>query len=159
MIAPPSATTIIAVYGAVLSTIAIVRQIIADKVKVSLKVQKGMEMVGDPRYHGMTLTILTVTNIGKRPVTIKMFGAIRLHPNTHFVAVDSRPQLPCEITEGKFVTSIWDQSDIDFPTIDYWAAWDTRDKVYKCQEASRFKHWKSLLQQKVAFRKKKELAE
>jgi hypothetical protein len=156
MIAPPSITTILAVYGAVLSTIAIVRQIVGDRVKVRLKVQKGMEMVGDPRYHGMTLTILTVTNLGKRPVTIKTFGAMRLHPNTtNFVAGDSRPQMPCEITEGKFITSIWDQSSIDFSTIDYWAAWDTRDKIYKCPEASRFKHWKSALQRKIAFRKKK----
>jgi hypothetical protein len=156
MIAPPSITAVLAVYGAVLSTIAIVRQIVGDRVKVRLKVQKGMEMVGDPRYHGMVLTILTVTNMGERPVTIKAFGAMRLHPNTtDFVAVDSRPHLPCEITEGKYITSIWDQSSIDFSTIDYWAAWDTRDKIYRCPEASRLKHWKSELRRRIAFHEKK----
>jgi hypothetical protein len=140
---PAIITTILAVYGAVLSTIAIVRQVLSDRVKVKLTVGKNMEMVGDPLYHGMTLTILTVTNVGRRPVTIKTFGAIRLQPNTNFVAIDSRPQLPCEITEGKYITSIWDQTGIDFSTIDYWAAWDSHGRVHKLQEASWFKHWKS----------------
>jgi hypothetical protein len=148
-------TAIIAVYGAVLSTITILRQYFGDRVKVTLTVQKGMEMVGDPRYHGMTLTILTVTNLGKRPVTITTFGAMRLYPNSHFVAIDSRPPLPCEITEGKYITSIWDQDDIDFSTIDYWAAWDSRRKVHKLREASLFKHWKSVVRQKTDWRKKK----
>jgi hypothetical protein len=152
-------TAIIAVYGAVLSTIAIVRQFVSDRVKVKLTVRKNMEMVGDPRYDGMTLTILTVTNIGRRPVTITTFEAIRLHPNQNFVAIDSRPQLPSEITEGKFITSIWDQKDIDFSLIDYWAAWDSHGRVYKLQEASWFKHSKSVFRLKRSFRKKKAASE
>jgi hypothetical protein len=147
-------TAIIAGYGAVLSTIAIVRQWKSDRVKVRVTVQRNMEMVGDPRYHGMTLTILTVTNVGRRPVTITTFGGIRLHPHKNFVAIDSRPQLPCEITEGKFVTSIMDQADLEFSNIDYWAAWDSHGRVHKLRQASRIKHWKSVLQQKWAFRKK-----
>jgi hypothetical protein len=149
-------TAIIAIYGAVLSTVTILRQYFGDRVKVRLTVQKSMEMVGDPRYQGMRLTILTLTNIGKRPVTIKILGAIRLHPNSHFVATDNRPPLPCEITEGQFVTSIWDQKDIDFSTIDYWAGWDSRDKIHKLREASLLKHWKSGWQQKWAFRRANE---
>ncbi len=148
-------TALVAVYGAVLSTIAIVKQLVSDRVKVKLTVSRNMEMVGDPRYDGMTLTILKVTNVGRRPVTITTFGAIRLYPNTNFVAVDSRPQLPHEITEGKFITSIWDQADLDFSTIDYWAAWDSHGRVHNLREASWFKHWKSTFQLKREFHKKK----
>ena len=147
-------TAIIAVYGAVLSTIAIVRQLISDRVKVKLTVSRNMEMVGDPRYGGMTLTILEATNVGRRPVTITKFGAIRLYPNKNFAAFDSQPQLPCEITESKYITSIWDQADIDFSTIDYWGAWDSDGRVHKLQEASWFSHWKSTFQLKWSFRNK-----
>jgi len=69
-------TAVIAVYGAVLSTVTILRQYVSDRVKVKVSVRKNMMMVGDPRYKGMTLTILTVTNVGKRRVTITTFGAI-----------------------------------------------------------------------------------
>jgi len=150
-------TTIIAIYGAVLSTIAIVSQLLSDRVKVKLTVSRNMQMVDDHRYRGMTLTIVRVTNIGRRPVTITTFGAIRLYPNTNFVTVDSQPQLPCEITEGKYIQSIWDQADMDFSTIDYWAAWDSHGRVHKLQEASRFNHWKSVFQLERSFRKKKAL--
>jgi len=83
------------------------------------------------------------------------FGAIRLYPNKNFAAVDSRPQLPSEITEGKFITSIWDQADIDFSTIDYWGTWDSRGKRHKVQEASRFRHWSYAIQKKRDWLKKK----
>jgi len=45
---PETITTIIAVYGAVLSTIAIVRQLVSDPVKVKVTVRRNMRMVGDP---------------------------------------------------------------------------------------------------------------
>jgi hypothetical protein len=152
---PNTATTIIAVYGAVLSTIAIARQFFSDRVKVKVSVSRNMQIVGDPRYNGMTLTIIRVTNHGRRPVTITTFGAIRLYPNNNFAGVDSEPQLPCEISEGKYITSKWDQADLDFSTIDYWAAWDSHGRVHKLREASWLKHWKSTFQLKRSFRKKK----
>lgn len=154
MISPPSVTTLLAVYGAVLSTIAIVRQLMGDRVKVKLTVVRDMAM-NDPRYHGMTLTMVRVTNIGRRPVTIITVAAFGLYPHDNFVATDHRPQLPCEITERQYITTILDQAGIDFPMIDYWAACDSHDRLYKLREASRFKHWKSVFQKKWPFRKKK----
>lgn len=146
-------TAVIAVYGAVLSTVTMVRQYLSDQVKIKFTVSKNMQMVGDPRYRGMTLTVLTVTNVGKRPVTIRMFGTVPLHPHLGLVAIDTTPQLPCELTEGKFVTSNWPQDGIDFSTIDYWAAWDSHGNVHKLREASRWKHWKSVRQQRREWRK------
>ena len=147
-------TAIVALYGAVLSTIVAVRQSLRERVQVRFTVKKNMEMVGDPRYRDTTLTILTVTNIGRRPVTITSFGAIRLYPNTNFVAIDTQPALPCEITEGRYITSIWPQADLDFSTIDYWAAWDSHGRVHRLQEAPRLRHWKSGFQLKRSFRKR-----
>jgi|GEM_PF-5748667 hypothetical protein len=43
-------TLIIAGYGAVLSTITILRQYFGDRVKVKLSVKRNMQMAGDPRY-------------------------------------------------------------------------------------------------------------
>ena len=148
-------TVIIAVYGAVLSTIAIWRQFLSERAKVKITVSRNMQIVGDPRYHGMTLTVLQVTNVGRRPVTIRSFGAIGLYPNKSIVAIDTQPQLPFEITEGKFITSSWDQADLDFSTIDYWAAWDSHGRVYKVREASWVKHMRSTIQLKRSFRKKR----
>jgi hypothetical protein len=148
-------TAIIALYGAALSTIITVRQFFADRVKIKLTVSRNMEMVGDPRYDGMTLTLLQVTNGGRRPVTITTFGAIRLYPiTTNLVAIDTRPPLPCEITEGKYVTSLWNQEGLDFSTIDYWAAWDSHGRVHTLREASRFRHLKSAFQRRLAQKKK-----
>jgi hypothetical protein len=96
-----------------------------------------------------------VTNGGRRPVTITTFGTIGLYPNLSLVAVDTQPQLPCEITEGKYITSIWPQAELDFSTIDYWAAWDSHGKKYKVQEASLLSHCKSVRQLKQSFRKNK----
>jgi hypothetical protein len=67
----------------------------------------------------------------------------------------AKPQLPCEIREGQFISSYWPQAELDFSNIDYWAAWDSHDRVYKLIEASRFEHWKSVTQQKKAFRNNK----
>src|SRR5713101_615251 len=144
-------TLVIAGYGAILSTLAILMHIFRDRVKVKVIVRRNMQMINAPKYQGMTLTIFQVTNAGRRPVAITSFGAIRLHPNTNFAGLDSQPQLPCEITEGKYITSYWDQADLDLSTIDYWAAWDSHGRVYKLQQASWFKHWKSAIQLRRSF--------
>jgi hypothetical protein len=141
-------TTIIAVYGAILSTIAILNQVIGDRAKVKLTVSKDMEIIGDPRYMGMTVISLEATNTGRRPVTIKTLGAQCLYPHKHFIATDTRPQLPCEISEGKYISGIIDQADTDFSRIDFWAAWDSHGRVYKLRVASRIAHWKSVLRRR-----------
>ena len=148
-------TAIIAIYGAILSTIAIIRQLKSDRIKVKLTVRKNREMVGWSKYKGVTLTEVKITNVGHRPVTVVSFGAIGLHPHPCLAGIDSQPQLPCEIREGQFISSYWEQAGLDFSKIDYWAAWDSHDKVHKLPEASKFKHWKSVFQQRRMFRKQK----
>jgi len=147
-------TAIIAAYGAVLSTFAVARQFMDDRVKVKLALRRNQKIANDPHYHGMTLTIFTVTNVGRRPVTITGFGAIGLYPHVNFAALDSEPQLPCEITEGKYVVSKWDQAGLDFSAIDYWEARDSRGKKHKLREAPWLKHFKSVSQLRQSWKKK-----
>lgn len=149
-------TGIVAVYGAILSTIVATRQFFNERVRVVVTVNRNRQVVGDPRYKNKVLTELTVTNAGHRPVTITTFGTVPLYPNTGLVAAESRPALPCELTEGRYVTSLWPQVEIDFSTIDYWAAWDSQGRVHKLQEASRLKHWKSFFQLRRSFRKRRD---
>jgi len=55
----------------------------------------------------------------------------RLYPNKKkYQATDTKPQLPHEITEGKFIDTIIDQADIDFSQIDYWAVRDSHGRVH-----------------------------
>jgi hypothetical protein len=145
-------TMIIAVYGAVLSTIAILRQFFSDRANVKVTVRRNMQIIGDPRYQGVTLTVVRVTNVGRRPVTITSPGASGLYPNLSFVVKDSSPQLPYEITEGQYITAQLPQAGLDFSIIDYWEAQDSHGRIHKLHEASRFKHWKSIILLKRSFR-------
>ncbi len=148
-------TLLIAGYGAILSTIAIVSQCLSDRVKVKLKVMRNMKTHNAPEYEGMTIVTVDVVNIGRRPVTVVTVGATGLYPRLHFVAMDNKPTLPHEITEGKYTTTILNQAEIDLPTIDYWVAIDSHGRKYRLREASLFKHWKSRIQFTWSGRKKK----
>ena len=100
MLASLSLTTILAVYGAVLSTIAILRQFIGDRIKVKLTVRTNRQIVGHPKYRGIDLTEVKITNVGRRPVTIVSFGAIGLYPNLSLAGIDSQPQLPVKFVKA-----------------------------------------------------------
>ena len=149
-------TAVVAIYGAVVSTIVAAMQFARERVSVRMTVRKNRQVVGDPRYTSTVLTELTVTNVGRRPVTITTFGTVPLHPNRiGLVAAETQPRLPCQIAEGQYIESFWPQADLDFSTIDYWVAWDSNGRAYRLREASRIKHWRSVLQMKRAFKRRK----
>ena len=143
-------TAIIAAYGAVVSTIAVVKQFISGRVSLKITVSPNMVIYGAPRYEGMTLIVMKVVNMGSRPVTITHTGAWGLYPNQPFIITDNEPPLAREIKEGECITSMVDQADTDVKTIDYWQAIDSTGRVYKLRQASWFSHWKSNRQQKRA---------
>jgi hypothetical protein len=143
-------TAIIATYGAVLSTVAIVKQFISERVILKITVNRDMEIHGDPRYNGMTLIVMKVVNKGSRPVTITHTGAWGLYPNQPFIITDNQPPLAHEIKEGEYITSIVDQADTDVETIDYWQAIDSSGRVYKLHQSSWLRHWQSNRLQKRA---------
>lgn len=127
-----SATIIIAIYGAVLSTITAAIQLSShfrDRAKIRLKMRKNMATVGMGRgYAGMTMVIITATNVGRRPVTIAGFAAELLYGKQEYDAwylQDVKPPLPCEITEGHEVSAFVNQKNVSFDVIASWYAWDT----------------------------------
>src|SRR5258708_6534100 len=113
--------SILAAYGAILSTITGSAQILShlrDRAHLRIYVQHDMEIVGDQRYAGMTLTMINVSNKGRRPVTITNVGAYRLHPHKAFIVPDATPRTPCELTEGKQLTAMFDQRDVHFTQLE-----------------------------------------
>jgi hypothetical protein len=55
---------------------------------------------------------------------ITAVGAYRLHPRNPFVFADTRPSLPVELTEGKYVEAIADLQGMDLSTIEHLEAYD-----------------------------------
>jgi hypothetical protein len=145
-------TAIIAAYGAVVSTIAVARQLIRERVSLKMTVGLNMETHGDPRHDGTTLIILKVVNKGRRPVTITHTGAWCLYPTQPFVCMDTQPELAHEIKEGEYIMTFLSQSDVDVATIDFWQAIDSTGRAYKLRQASWLKHWRSERQRKQAHR-------
>jgi len=131
---------VIAAYAAVVSTITGVVQFFnyrRDRARVKVSVGHRMQIMGDPRYSGKTLTIVTVTNSGRGPVTITTVGAICRYPHNHFVVVECQPRLPHELTEGKHLIAILPHPvDIDFSTIESWEAMDAVGNRYRLHVAS-----------------------
>lgn len=131
---------VVAWYAATLSTMTTAVQIahfLRDRVRVKVTVQQNMETFGDPAHEGMTLTIVTVTNEGRRPVTIRGIGLMQLRRDKGGVFPDTAPQMSCELTEGKFATAFVDQTQLPLlEDIAYFQAWDATGRTYRANIAA-----------------------
>lgn len=144
--------SVVAVYAAVVSTITGSVQVwhfFRDRARIKLTVQRNMEIIGGP-IHRKGLTIIRVSNLGRRPVTISTVGAQRLFPDTHFVIPECNPQLPHELTEGKSLTAIIPPCDLDFSRIVLWEACDAVGRPYQLHVA----RWYVLTMSRVRWRLK-----
>lgn len=123
----------VAWYAAVVSTISSAIQVgnyLRDRVHVKIKIQKNMETINDPVHEGMLLTRITVTNAGRRPVTITNVGTMYLE-NKGCIFTDNTPRIPCELTEGKYITTLVDQEGLRFDEIRYFVAYDAVGREYR----------------------------
>jgi len=153
-------TVILALYGAVLSTLTALVQLsnhFRDRAKVVLQIRKNMAPIGGGRaYDGMRMVIITATNVGRRPVTINGFGASLLfkkgRADTHWFLPRVNPPLPCEITEGKQVSAHVNQEKVDLQSISHWYAWDSAGRHYRLNVAPFYKRWVSAFRNKHAKR-------
>jgi len=106
------------------------------------------------RYDGMTMVILTATNVGRRPVTITGFAARLLFKEgekaTDWYLPDVRPPSPCEITEGREVSAFLNQDRVDFDLISHWYAWDSTGRHFRLNVAPWYKRWVSAYRRKHA---------
>jgi hypothetical protein len=67
---PEMLIRIVAIYGAILSTVVAIRQFLNERIRVTVTVKRNRMVIGDPRHKNTVLTELTVTNNCHRPVTI-----------------------------------------------------------------------------------------
>jgi hypothetical protein len=162
MIVTPATTNIptlvVAIYAAAVSTIIAIVQAKSyrrDRVTIKITAHSNMQIIHDPRYEGMTLTIVTVANAGRRPVTIRSMGAECLHPHPNWAFVDSNPQLPCELTEGRQVVTNIDQAGLRFNEIDFWYAYDSLGRYYRLRVAPWYMHlWSKWMRKRMWKREK-----
>jgi hypothetical protein len=124
---------IVAGYGAILATINSIIQLIShrrDRADVVLRIRWNMK-TNVPRYAGMTLTLVTATNKGKRPVTIEGFSTKVLDSRTEYMLADIRPPLPCELSESRSVTAFVNQGKKDRAQIESYYVWDSVGRNFR----------------------------
>lgn len=129
--------TVLAIYGAVLSTTTAVVQVVSfvrDKANIKVTYKRNM-VADDPRYAGMVLTILKVVNVGKRPVTITYMGATRLYPHQGFICTDIVPRFPVELAEGQYAAAKINEADLDFEQMESFEVWDAVGREFRCNIA------------------------
>ena len=95
-----------------------------------------MESINDPLHDGMHLTMVTVTNTGRRPVTITNVGIMYLR-NLGAIFPDNTPRIPCELTEGKYIITLVNQEGLHFDEIRYFVAYDAVGREYRGEFAPR----------------------
>ncbi len=143
----------IAVYGAVVATINSIVQIITarrDRTDVVLKVRKNMTAVNFPRYAGITLTLVTATNRGKRPVNIQGFSTILLDSHDQWMLADTHPPIPHEITEGQDITAYIDEATLNRNLVECYYVWDSVGRTFRIHIAPWHRRVWSKLRRKFA---------
>jgi hypothetical protein len=126
-------TVVLAVYAAVVATATGVVQISnyrRDRARIRVDVGHNMRILTNFRYANKMLTIVTVSNEGRRPVTITSVGARQLYPHDHFVIEDCQPPLPHELTEGNCLRAILPSRDMDFSNVESWFASNALGRTY-----------------------------
>jgi hypothetical protein len=133
----------LAAYGAILSTINSIIQLIThrrDRADVVLKVRKNMSFTGPQRYvnvdyDNMKFTVITATNRGKRPVTIQSFATTLLDSHDEYLLRDIQPPVPREVTEGQSVSAFVDQAGNDLAPVECYYIWDSVGRHFRINMA------------------------
>lgn len=125
----------VAWYGAILSTLAILLEIVRllqDRSKVVVKGKANWRVVGGGKAYpsDKDYVMVTVINKGRRPVTIeKVALVLKGKGNKVQVLADALKKTLLE--EGQSVNFLADQSKVDIKTVKRVVAIDATGKVYK----------------------------
>jgi hypothetical protein len=134
-------TLIIAGYAAIVSTVIAITQVAnfrRDRPKIRINVSRNMVVTGDPIRNNMTFTVLKISNVGRRPVTITHVGEMHL-TNAGAFYYDVVPKIPCELTEGKYALASVDEKKIDHDKIRYFYVFDATGREYRLYRAGLFR--------------------
>jgi hypothetical protein len=126
---------VLAAYGAILSTVNSVLQYLGHKrenADVAIVVRPNMTTLGDYHgpYAGMVMTIITVANRGKRPLTIVGIAASQLDSRTHIVFGDIHPPLARLLAESESVTAYADEADGSLKWLHSIYTWDSANRKF-----------------------------
>ncbi len=128
-------TSFLAIWGAILSTVAVTWNIIRDrndKGKIRLTGYIGKVIPGNPEERKL---VVTITNIGRRPIRITGWGATKKKQ-----AIDKRclfilgRHLPVTLKEGDEVVEINDDLTLLSEDIKTLYAIDSTSKMWKMKE-------------------------
>jgi hypothetical protein len=132
-----SFSLIVGIYGAIVATIVAVIQLLGyrrDRRKVLIRISGGYEVhPPNPIYKADSYICITVSNSGRRPVTITKVGMLypRKSSARAGLSSDSMMKGPREISEGQFLSDLIDEKDVGFPPEKYVAfAYDATGQVY-----------------------------
>lgn len=129
--------SVVAWYAALVSTLALCIQIghfLRDRVKVKVRFQRNMEIMGDPTRANIVFTHLEIVNAGRRPVTITNVTLTYLKGGGA-IATDVIPRPPFELTEGKQGNAFLDESALRFDEIRAFQAHDAVGRTYRANSA------------------------
>lgn len=129
--------SVVAWYATLVSTLALCIQIahfLRDRVKVKVRFQQNMEILGDPVRTGIVFTLLEIVNAGRRPVTITNVTLTYLKGGGA-IATDVSPCPPFELTEGKQAQAFLDESALRFGEIRAFQAHDAVGRTYRANFA------------------------
>ena len=154
-----SPTSIVAWWGAILSTIVFLWDIYKHRTagpRLRFTAQTGMETLNIPMYEGKTVILANVTNFGSRPTTITNLGYLYFAKRRHFrkripdkafvIPNPSTAQpLPFELKPGV----VWMGIAIQDPQIEEWATTGILDMMLY------HSHDQKPLRRRVIIRKRK----
>jgi hypothetical protein len=115
-------TTFLAIWGAALSTIAIVwniRRDLVDRGKLRVICYRGVLRGGEGLPDPKTYLVYNVTNIGRRPIIVTNIGGARTK-EVHFL-VDTRGPMPRTLQQGEYFVECADVSILDEQPEALWA--------------------------------------
>ena len=143
----------LAIYAAGLSTVngvIALTNFFRDRRDVKISYDREMQIDKDGEWYG-TVTVVTVANAGRRPVTIIDVHAVCLFPGGEHIKLASKPELPeVELKEHQRLVAWADDEELDLAEVEAFIARDALDHPYRKNVAPWYKRFPSQLRRNVA---------
>ena len=127
---------VVAWYAAIVATIAALVSLLnawRDRARIQVSVNSRMSMFPeDPGEEGKSYTLITVSNRGRRPLTVThVWFEIQKETNPRLLVADSLKKGPQEVTEGKAVQYIVQETDVDLCACKYVCVSDATGRTFR----------------------------
>ena len=125
-------TKLLAIWGAIFSTVAIAWNIVRDvndrgRLKIDAMIGKMFPDHTDKNY-----LVITITNIGRRPILVKGWGGMKKKAVKGARGIFIVPQgLPRMLKEGEYHTEFTEDLTILSPELEKIYVWDSTGKYWK----------------------------